>query len=1210
MNGPMANHSEHVTSRRRSLFQFRVSAFQLGILAIVFIGLTSSSDATTRFAKQSEKPTGSTSLSSMSPSAGKAATIVGKIPTCSALPAGATSAALAPGATQLSLTFPSTGQDAASTSSPTDLAVAVHKRAVMQTPSGFIATAPLNGLPGGSYVIVHSDGSVSANSATGDVIWNHASLEFTQWTGRYPTLKSGAEPTPLTPIVSLGFDPIDPFSEQPFAVGDLNGDGVDDIAIAHYFTAVAAIDGYNGGNGVRNGGTFVSVLDGRTGNLVWSYMYPGSVHNLAIENGMLIVGSETGDVRGFLGQNRSVSTLDGWNFTGALPANPSWSISTGAQWATWLALEELPNGKIAAAWTNSAPGSGNATNATELVVSLATGGTDWSVATSGYPRYLRFDSTRNQVVAIEEADPTTTYAYSIIARNLADGSVAIIVAENNATALNFQVGDLDGDGLAEWVVADISFLPCTPVTCVGVENSGRVLAINGSTGAQEWTQVRSSQLIDPSNPLAGSDIPRPYGLLLTPTSSGADVVVGTFIPGGNMELERLNGALNLSGPGGTILWSKSAPNLFLPLFMSLYQQNAGSFVRVASSRDRVYGISQQIDQLGTTIRWDGREPFQIVRSFDLANGNEVSTVPLLGRIHAAAGADVNGDGTSDIIIGGESGAVFALDGTQINNHPVVLWRETVAGPVHQIAAADLNGDGHIEIVVAATSAIDVLDSVTGNLRYEIPYTTDYIWNFALADLNGDGKIDIVVPGAASIIAYSGPTGSALWTYTPSGLQAQGTLFSNVGITPGNIVTAQFAYGMQTPGGTTGSGFNRGFVALNGATGAVLWSNTTLNAWPQFWHGTVAGNLDGLSGSVVGFTWTNQAQSVFTLGMEIRDAATGNVINSLPTPSTYNSSYGTVLSSKNGIVSYVGNDSWLLTPTQSGSALGSDSPFDMIEGNFGILGKRVLEGGLGGAFDVFPQSGIAFVPSYTSPAAHAAGFSDAIAPYRVYVQDLDHTGSTEVIRTQWDWDGYVALVENIEGFGYEVTGLSDGLDILDVSPVPVQLNSVVSRMSHGSAGSFDVNLPLTGNPGIECRSGGANGEYTLVFTFANTLSSVGSASVTNGAGSVATSNIDITDAHNYSVNLTGVSDAQVITVSLSNVIDSTGSSSAAVEGSMAILIGDTNGDGFVNSADISQAKSQSGTVVTSANFREDVNADGFLNSADISLVKSESGTALP
>src|SRR4029077_3215931 len=69
-------------------------------------------------------------------------------------------------------------------------------------------------------------------------------------------------------------------------------------------------------------------------------------------------------------------------------------------------------------------------------------------------------------------------------------------------------------------------------------------------------------------------------------------------------------------------------------------------------------------------------------------------------------------------------------------------------------------------------------------------------------------------------------------------------------------------------------------------------------------------------------------------------------------------------------------------------------------------------------------------------------------------------------------------------------------------------------------------------------------------------------------------------------------------------------SSSVSGSMGVLIGDTNGDGFVNSADIAQTKSQSGHLVTSSNFREDVNGDGFINSGDIALVKAESGTALP
>src|SRR5207302_1596764 len=147
--------------------------------------------------------------------------------------------------------------------------------------------------------------------------------------------------------------------------------------------------------------------------------------------------------------------------------------------------------------------------------------------------------------------------------------------------------------------------------------------------------------------------------------------------------------------------------------------------------------------------------------------------------------------------------------------------------------------------------------------------------------------------------------------------------------------------------------------------------------------------------------------------------------------------------------------------------------------------------------------------------------------------------------------------------------------------------------HGSAGIFDINLPLTGTPGIECRSGGANGDYTMIFTFANTLTSVGDASVTSGTGTVSSRNIDSTDAHNYIVNLTGVTNAQVLKVSLTNVSDSAGDFSPAVAGQMGVLIGDVNGSGVVTSGDTNLCKAQALQPVTSANFRNDINASGSI-----------------
>jgi Dockerin type I domain len=179
--------------------------------------------------------------------------------------------------------------------------------------------------------------------------------------------------------------------------------------------------------------------------------------------------------------------------------------------------------------------------------------------------------------------------------------------------------------------------------------------------------------------------------------------------------------------------------------------------------------------------------------------------------------------------------------------------------------------------------------------------------------------------------------------------------------------------------------------------------------------------------------------------------------------------------------------------------------------------------------------------------------------------------------------------------------------------------VVSRMTHGSAGTFDVNFPLPpmASPrGVECRSGvgGVSGNYTFVFTFANNLTSVAGASVTahnptNGTGAI-TSTFLGPGANQCTVNLTNVSTGQYVTVTLNNVTDMAGNSGNVISPQMGMLVGDTNGDGVVNATDTAQTKSQSGTAVTGSNFREDVNTDGFINSVDISLVKSKSGTGLP
>ena len=169
--------------------------------------------------------------------------------------------------------------------------------------------------------------------------------------------------------------------------------------------------------------------------------------------------------------------------------------------------------------------------------------------------------------------------------------------------------------------------------------------------------------------------------------------------------------------------------------------------------------------------------------------------------------------------------------------------------------------------------------------------------------------------------------------------------------------------------------------------------------------------------------------------------------------------------------------------------------------------------------------------------------------------------------------------------------------------------VVSRKTHGSAGVFDINLPSTGNPGVECRSGGGNNAHTIVFTFATNLGFAGSASVMQGTANVARASVG-PNLNQVSVDLTDVPNAQHLIVQLSGAQDSAHVPLSSVSARMDVLLGDTSGNGLVNSTDVSQTKLQSGMPVSSSNFRTDVNASGAINASDVSTVKLQSGTALP
>jgi hypothetical protein len=194
-------------------------------------------------------------------------------------------------------------------------------------------------------------------------------------------------------------------------------------------------------------------------------------------------------------------------------------------------------------------------------------------------------------------------------------------------------------------------------------------------------------------------------------------------------------------------------------------------------------------------------------------------------------------------------------------------------------------------------------------------------------------------------------------------------------------------------------------------------------------------------------------------------------------------------------------------------------------------------------------------------------------------------------------GYTRL----DGYGFINAEAAVGADAS-----PVQFTAV-SRKTQGS-NAFDIQLPANGS-GIECRSPGSNGSYQVVFVFPNALTSVGSASVTGGAGSVSTSAMQNGNLE-FVCNLTGVNSAQRTVVTLNNVTDSAGNSSATISATLSVLVGDVDANGRVDGNDVSGVQSHTRQATDSNNYRFDIDNNGRIDGNDVSATQSNTRTGLP
>lgn len=260
--------------------------------------------------------------------------------------------------------------------------------------------------------------------------------------------------------------------------------------------------------------------------------------------------------------------------------------------------------------------------------------------------------------------------------------------------------------------------------------------------------------------------------------------------------------------------------------------------------------------------------------------------------------------------------------------------------------------------------------------------------------------------------------------------------------------------------------------------------------------------------------------------------------------------------------------------------------------------RTTDGGMEWSSTLFPQ-GMQGIDFPKPEAGYAVGLVGTI----LKSTDMGINWSAQTSNTFFDL--------------YDVHFMSDGL-----SGLAVGADGAILRTSNGgqegglelvAAASrkdqFEIDLPLTGPPGIECRSSGSNGSFELVFSFNNELISVDN--VTTSCGNVRNSKIHVADPHQFIVDLSRVRcNAQDVTLTVTGAHDTLGNTLPSATVTMSFLLGDVNGDRVVNFQDKTQVKNDQGEQTDSTNYREDIDLSGRIDQADFHIVRSQLGMMLP
>jgi hypothetical protein len=517
----------------------------------------------------------------------------------------------------------------------------------------------------------------------------------------------------------------------------------------------------------------------------------------------------------------------------------------------------------------------------------------------------------------------------------------------------------------------------------------------------------------------------------------------------------------------------------------------------------------------------------------------------------------------------------------------------IAGHGPQSATVgDFNGDGKQDLAVANSNTVSILlGDGTGGFSAPTDFAgggnSHSVSSSVVGDFNGDGKQDLAVinyPNSLSILLGDGAGGFTTTNYAIGSYAVSIAVGDFNGDGKQDLAVANYG---------TGSDPNTVSILLgDGAGGFSARTNFPVGSSPA---SVAVGdfNNDGKQDLAVANTGSNNVSILL-----------GNGDGSFGAPTNFAVGGGSPLSVAVGDFNGDGNQDLAVANSDTntvsillGDGMGGFSAptnfavgmyaYAVAVGDFNGDGKQdlaVVNYLISNTVSILLGDGKG---GFSAPTDFAVG----IGPVSVAVGDFNGDGKQDLVLANY-YSKNVSVLRRV----CELT-----------------LTGAVSRKTHGGGtGTFDIDLPLTGSPGIECRTTAGTNDYTMVVTFSGavTINGTPQAQVTSGTGCVGSAGTCnggtvAISANAVTIPLTNVANAQAINVTL---FDVNGDGNVVIP--MGVLTGDVNANRAVNAGDVALTKSRLGQLLDATNFRADVNANGGINATDVSIVKQNSGTSLP